>query len=204
MTFNLFRKTLSCLAGVAALSFCSTLAGASLITYDLTGATTTAGALTGTVTLDNLTGRVTAADITFNDSLVGNPVFTSIGSPNSYNNLGQDYISGPSDSPLNYGGQIALYYDLTNLAGGGNLNICLSVGACGTESNQASYVQAYVSNSYGGPFLLTAGSLDPEGSLTNSPSKGAAVTAEPASLILLGTGMAALAVGMTRSKKSHV
>jgi hypothetical protein len=179
------------LALAAALAVSAGVAYADTITYDLICVTTSAGSLTGNVTIDTVSDRVTAAHIVFNDPLVGSPVFTNIGSPAAYNGLGQDFISGPSDSPLNFGGQIALYYDTTNI-GTGNLGICLAVGACGTQSNQASDVQAYVSNGLGGPFNITAGSLDPE---TRQP----AATTEPASLLLLGTGILSLAV-FTRTK----
>jgi hypothetical protein len=115
----------------AALAVSASVGYADTITYDLIGVTTSVGSLTGNVTIDTVSDRVTAANILFNDALVGGPVFTNIGSPNAYNGLGQDFISGPSNSPLNFGGQIALYYDTANI-GTGNLGICLAVGPCGT------------------------------------------------------------------------
>ena len=122
------------LVGLLAVS--SSIAHATSITYNLIGVTTSAGTVSGTVAIDSITDLITAANITFNDAAAGNPVFSQITVANAYNGLSQEYISGPSNSPLNYGGQIALYFNTASI-GTGNLNLCLYVGSCGIESNQA-------------------------------------------------------------------
>jgi len=193
---NLFRhfNLIPAMALAGALTASVSVAHATTITYALTGVETSAGSVSGTVTIDTTTDLVTAANITFNDATFGSPVFNNTTpngyNPSAYNGLAQDYISGLSNSSLNYGGQIALYYDTASI-GTGNLKICLTSGPCGTGSNQGSYVQVY---GYGGLINITSGSLDPVTStgstLTGSVS---AATPEPSSLALLGTGILGLA-----------
>ncbi len=168
----------------ATLAVSANFAQASTFSYSLLGVTTSFGSVSGIVSIDSATDRITAANITFNNALVGNPMFTNIGSPNAYNGLGQDYISGLSNSPLNYGGQMALYYDTAKI-GIGDLGICVAIGPCGTERNQASYVQIYTSGAYGGLLNVTGGSLQRVSSM---------VTPEPSSLVLLGSGILGFAV----------
>jgi hypothetical protein len=159
---------------------------ATSITYYLIGVDTSAGTLTGTVAIDPSTDEITSADITFNDPSAGSPVFTSVGSPGAYQELGQAFISGSSNSPLNYGGQMALYYDTADI-GTGNLTIC--DGPCGTGSDK-SYAQVYVSNSNGGPFDVTGGTLD--------LASVALATPESSTLLLLGIGLLGLGLLVRR------
>lgn len=177
-----YLKSLSLVALLAASGICQ----ASTITFNLVDVNTSAGTLTGTLDIDTATKLVTSADITFNYAAVGSPVFTTVTSAAAYNGIGQDFISGPSNNPLNYGGHLALYFDTSNF-GFGNLDICLRREPCGLYGGPGSYAQAYnsIPGADRGPIYITSGELDPE-----TPSGlNAAPAAEPPSLILLGTGI---------------
>lgn len=184
-------KYLKSLSLVVALAVC-TVAPASPITFDLAGVASSAGTLTGAVEIDSVTMLVTSAQITLNDALAGNPEFTSLGSETIHNGVGQSFIG--SESPLNNGGELKLYYDTTSFGtGSGILDICLQGVACGYRGTVASDVLLSGENGTGGPVYLTAGELDPVSSRSQT-----AATPEPPSLILLGTGIVFGATLMSR------
>lgn len=166
----------------------ATLGRATTITYNLL-ASTSAGNLTGTVTINSATDQVTSANLTLSDSALGTPVFSTVSSSAAYNGLSQDYIAGSSSSWLNYGGQVALFFDTANVSTG-NLSICTAAAICGTQGTEQSFVQIY--STLGNiTFDLTSGALTPTTTSTSVSTTG--LTPEPSSLALLGTGILGIA-----------
>lgn len=187
-TRQVFMKLFRCSMLVLAMSLCGAMARASLITYDLVGAITSAGTLTGTVAIQSTTGLVQSADLTFEDASLDSPTFTTIASTAAYNGLGQDWIEGGSSGSVNYGGQAALYFDTANLSSGGSLQLCTGSAVCGTQGVEASYVEVYTPHG-DAIFDLSSGTLSDGSSSTTST----ATTPEPPALLLVGTGAFALA-----------
>jgi len=105
------------------------------------------------------------------------PVFTNIGSQTAIT-TGQDYISGASNNPLNYGADRAVFrYSEPRI---GDLSICLDVARVGRRTRKWNLVCAgYVSNGMR-PVRHYGRSLDPA-----SQDQLPAVTPEPSSLLLL-------------------
>lgn len=171
-----------------ALAASATLAQAGTITYNLTGASTSAGLLTGMVELDTATNLITSARLTFNNAALGSPVFTTLDSSAADNGFGQAYISGPGSGPLNNGGQAALFFNTANV-GSGTLTICTMAAACGTRVFERSLVEVYSSNGTMS-FDLSDGIF----SVAEDTTPAVAATPEPSSLALLGAGIFGLAV----------
>ena len=167
-------------------------------TYDLTDTTMTGGGtaytLTGTVTIGS-NGLMTAADITLNDAALGDPVFdvvTGTGGPAGYDPVA-DY--GYVDTTGGTTGQLYLSY-LTTLNGSGNIGLCTVGSSC--NSYQDSYGQIFGASSfgYGLVHLNGGGSFD-----VAAVTPPAAVTPEPRSLALLGTGIFGVA-GILRRRRT--
>lgn len=177
------------LVAVLAAALTACVARGSTIEYSVSGASTSAGSLTGTVNVHSATGVLSSASLELNDPALSSPGFNRVGSAAAYNGMSQAWISGASSGASNYGGQVALFFDTDNLQGGGPLSLCTSAAACGRQGVEASYVEVY-SNRGTVNYDLISGTLARE-NLSASASAQPAQTAEPSTLILLGSGMIA-------------
>ncbi|MDW5265342.1 MULTISPECIES: PEP-CTERM sorting domain-containing protein [Acidobacteriaceae] len=195
------RRSLLALLSIALLSFGISAHASTIIpgVYNLDDAFVSGFAVTGTVTL-NSTGNVTLANLTFNDPSFSNPglpTFNQVSVTNTYNGLGQNYITSTNNS-----GQIALYFNTTANANG-NLGLCLGSAQCGTANGTVdpSSLQLYgFYNSAIGSNPGLANTNFSSGYLTQADATPTALTPEPSSLFLLGTGIIGLA-GISRLMK---
>jgi hypothetical protein len=165
-------------------------------TYNLTDATITGGntvySLTGTVTLNSF-GLVSAADITLNDPALGNPVFdvVTVATFGGFNPVADIAFVQTAGNTA----QLELQY-LTTTDASGNIDLCTVAGNC--NPFQDSNAQIFGASAFGfNPVDLNSG-----GSFDAAPSMlPPAVTPEPASLALLGTGIIGLATVLRKRQQ---
>lgn len=198
------RRTLLALALTAfGLSGVSHATSISPGVYNLYDAYVDGYSVTGSLNIKN-SGEVASSHLTFNDPNVADtslPFFNVVEISNAYNGLGQNFLTTKTA-----GGQIALYFN-TIADANGNLNLCIGGAQCGTSpgTTDPSTLQIYgfynpVEGSNPGLQVtqFTSGYLS-----QNDVSSTAAtsVVSEPLSVLLVGTGILALA-GATRLRRS--
>ena len=103
--------SLKSLSLVVVLAAGTALGHASSITFSLINVNSSAGSLTGTVDIDTATNLVTSANVTFNDIAASSPIFSGLRSQNTFNGIGQAFLSESGGNPS---GDLALYYDITS------------------------------------------------------------------------------------------
>ena len=193
------RRHLSVPAFVLAVPALTLTAHATTITagvYTLQNASVDGYTVTGTVTVNN-TGAVTAANLIFNDAYFDNPglpTFNQVSLAAAYNGLSQDYLSNATN-----GAQMSLFFNTTANANG-YFNLCIGSAQCGTTVGTVGPSNLQVYGFYNG----TTGTSNSGLAATNfsggylAPATSVAVTPEPSTLLLFGTGLLGLAGTATR------
>lgn len=144
------------------------------------------GSATGSVTLDATTGVFTASNIAFT-STAGNATFN--GTPTSAVDMGTyNKIVFGSSTP---GASLSLFLPVDSLVNyaGGNVCTLTSTAACGGNYSNVALLGVGVDGVNSGTLTLASSTTTP-----------VAVTPEPTSLILLGTGVLGIGAMMRRRR----